>query len=44
MHLSIISRVEISLVQQIVVLVEGGHLATHTLPMQVHIRYGHNLM
>ena len=41
--ITIISRVEISLVQLVMVLVEGGCLATHTLPMQTHIRYGHNL-
>ena len=43
MHLSIISRLEISLVQLVMKLVEGGCLATHTLSMQMHIRYGHNL-
>ena len=39
MYVSVVSRV-ISLVQLVMELVEGGCLATHTLPMQVHIRYG----
>ena len=42
MHLSIFSQVEICLVQLIMQLVEGGCLATHTLP--IYIRYCYKIM